>query len=72
MTDKAIPKFDPAAISLADQVAAVNREIGMRERVYPTWVEKGRMTERKAAQEIAAMKAVAATLAKIAAGSLLL
>lgn len=72
MAGDTIPILDPAAVSLADQIAAVNREIGMRQRVYGRWVESGKMTARKAGEEIAAMQAVAATLARIEAGSLLL
>lgn len=46
----------------ADLVACVTREIKMRERVYPTWVQRGRMTSPKALAEIATMKAVLAVL----------
>lgn len=49
-------------ISLADQIACVRREIGMRERVYPKWVAGGRMKQDAADREIAAMRAVLATL----------
>ncbi len=52
----------PGVVSLRDQVEAVAREIKMRERVYPRWIEAGRMTPVKAAAEIAAMQAVLATL----------
>lgn len=50
------------AVSLDDQIACVKREIGMRERVYPRWVEQGRMKAEAAAKETANMKAVLATL----------
>lgn len=50
------------SVSLGRQIACVEREITMRERVYPGWVDKGRMTNATADQEIAAMKAVLATL----------
>lgn len=49
-------------ISLQEQIACVQREIGMRERVYPRWVEAKRMSQEKADKEIAAMKAVLETL----------
>jgi len=49
-------------ITLAEQIAAVRREIAMRERVYPKWVASGRMTQVKAEHEIAAMRAVLDTL----------
>lgn len=47
---------------LEKQIACVKREIGMRERVYPTWVGKGKMTTTEANAEIATMKAVLKTL----------
>jgi hypothetical protein len=40
----------------------VNREINMRTKVYPKWVERGSMTQKKADEEIATMKAVRDTL----------
>lgn len=49
-------------VSLTDQLASVNREIGMRCRVYPGWVRQKKMTEGQANAEIAAMEAVAETL----------
>jgi hypothetical protein len=49
-------------VSLTDQIASVNREIGMRRRVYPGWVRQKKMTEGQADAEIAAMEAVAETL----------
>jgi hypothetical protein len=52
-------------VSLQEQITAVRREIAMRERVYPKWVVTGRMSQMKADTEIAAMRAVADTLASI-------
>ncbi|MCC6918921.1 MAG: hypothetical protein IT548_06935 [Alphaproteobacteria bacterium] len=37
---------------------AIERELGMRRRVYPRWVEKGRMSQRQADKEIAVMEAI--------------
>jgi hypothetical protein len=48
--------------SFADQIACVRREIAMRERVYPKWVNAGRMKAEAAEREIAAMRAVLKTL----------
>jgi hypothetical protein len=45
-------------IPFADQIACVRREIAMRERVYPKWVNAGRMKAKAAEREIAAMRAV--------------
>jgi hypothetical protein len=49
-------------VTIEEQVACVEREIKMRRRVFPRWVEAGRMTQAKADAEIAAMEAVLATL----------
>ena len=49
-------------IPIAAQIESVRREIAMRRRVYPRWIEHERMTQRKADDEIAAMEAVLATL----------
>jgi hypothetical protein len=49
-------------ISYAEQLASVEREIAMRKRVYPRWVEAGKMTKSKADAEIRIMEAVAETL----------
>lgn len=52
----------PDDVSLADQIASVEREIRMRERVYPRWVQSERMTQEKADRELLTMRAVLATL----------
>jgi hypothetical protein len=50
------------AISYGEQLACVERELTMRRRVYPRWIEAGKMTKAKADAEIRAMEAVAETL----------
>jgi hypothetical protein len=45
-------------------LACVDRELRLRERVYPRWTVAGRMTARKADEEIAAMRAVREAIAK--------
>lgn len=62
----------PTEISLADQVACVRREIAMRKRVYPRWVEQSRMRQAQADAEILAMEAVLATVEAAAAKERLL
>lgn len=47
-------------ITTADKLACAERELKMRKRVYPRWIEDGRMSAGKAAHEIAAMEAIAA------------
>lgn len=52
---------------LADQLAAVQREIGMRRKAYPRWVSLGRMTQQQADRSLAVMEAVRDTLAGLVA-----
>lgn len=54
------------------QVECVRREISMRERCYPRWVSEHRMTQRKADEELAAMRAVLATVEAAAAAQRLI
>lgn len=49
-------------VPLSAQIACVEREIGMRLRVYPHRVADGKMAQTKADSEIAAMRAVLETL----------
>ena len=49
-------------ISVEQQIAAVQREIRMREHVYPRRISAGKMTQKLADRELAAMRAVLATL----------
>lgn len=46
-------------ISAEDKLACVEREVKMRRRVYPRWVENKRMTQAQADREIALMEAIA-------------
>lgn len=59
MTDNMFPD---SPIPLSAQIACVEREIALRRRVYPRWVEQGRMSQDKADAEIAAMTAVLSTI----------
>ena len=45
-------------ISLEEMIACVEREIGMRERVYPRWVEQKKLIQATADQDLARMRAV--------------
>jgi hypothetical protein len=58
--------FDDAPVPLSAQIAAVEREISYREWVYPRWLAEHKMTQRRADQELAAMRAVLATLRALA------
>lgn len=59
-------------VTIEEQVKCVRREIGMRERVYPRRVESGKMRPEVATYETEAMKAVLATLERIAADARLI
>jgi len=48
------------AVSIERQIACVEREIALRRRAYPRWVQAGRMTEHQADREVAEMEAVLA------------
>jgi len=50
------------AVSIERRIACVEREIALRRRAYPRWVQAGRMTEHQADGEVAEMEAVLATL----------
>lgn len=58
----ALPKTRPADVSLDQQLTCAKRELGMRQRIYPTWVGAKRMSQFKADDEIAAMAAIVKTL----------
>lgn len=47
-------------ITAADKLAAAEREVKFRKRVYPRFIEDGRMSAGKAAHEVACMEAIAA------------
>jgi len=47
-------KLDNAA-----KLACIEREIKMRERVYPRWVAAGKMSQEKADLELEVMRAIA-------------
>ena len=45
-------------ITLDQMIQCVDREIGMRERSYPRWVEQKKLLQATADQELARMRAV--------------
>lgn len=49
-------------VSIDEQVACVQREIGFREKLYPRWVKDGKLTQGNADLELARMRAVLATV----------
>lgn len=58
------PELEPP--TMADQIAAVRREIAMRKNVYPKWVESGRLKPAEAEREQARMQAVHDSLERLA------
>ncbi len=65
MTDQLFALPPP---TLLQQIAEVEREIGMRELVYPRQVAAKKMTQQKADWLLTAMRAVLATLKSLDAG----
>lgn len=56
----------PDGLTLAELVECVSREIRYRERVYPAWVARERMTKQFADDQIRKMKGVRDVLAQLA------
>ena len=54
--------FPDQGIDLTQQIKCVEREIAMRLKVYPRWVQRGKMQQQQATYELAAMGAVLNTL----------
>ncbi len=53
-------------ITTREQIAEVKREISMRNKVYPKWIEAGSMQKSKADFQILAMEAVLISLQDLA------
>lgn len=53
-------------IATLDKLACAQRELKMRQRVYPRWIEGDRMSAGKAAHEIACMQSIVADYLAIA------
>ena len=52
----------PSAVPLELQIAEVRRELQMRYKVYPRWIDAGRLTREAGAQQITRLEAVLETL----------
>ena len=57
--------FSTSEIDLRMQIACVKRELRMRGKVYPRWLERDKMKPDTATYELNAMKAVLTTLEKL-------
>ena len=51
--------------TLTEQVACLKCELAMRQRVYPQWIQKQKMSAEKAEHEIACIEACLATVDKV-------
>ena len=56
---------DSVPISLARQLAEVEREIALRRRVYPRFIKSGQLSPKAAERQIDIMEAVADTLRRL-------
>lgn len=51
--------------SVTDLVECARRELALRERVYPRWIDQGKLDARKADHEIRCMRAIFERLDRI-------
>ena len=49
-------------MTLEEQIKCVDREISLRKKVYPAWVERGKMNKTEAAYQIECMEAIKKSL----------
>lgn len=54
-----------STFTLADQIAELKRELALRRRVYPRWVENGKLSYEMSTHRIGAMQAAVETLEKL-------
>lgn len=55
-------------ITIEEQIACVERELGMRVKSYPRWVKGGKLIQAAADEELARMRAVLLTLQRVQQG----
>lgn len=54
--------MDLSPVTLDEQIAEVRRELELRKRVYPAWVERGKMTQEAADTHMRRMEVALETL----------
>jgi len=59
MSSKETPRHDGTTYTAEEKFRCAAREWEMRRRVYPRWIEQGKMTAEKSAWEIGMMAAIA-------------
>ena len=52
-------------MTLDQQLASARRELALRKKVFPAWIQNGRLTHEKADHELACMTAIVGTLEKL-------
>lgn len=52
------PAMEWHELDLNELLGCARRELEMRQRVYPKWIEKGTLSEKKAERELALMRQV--------------
>lgn len=52
-------------LPITEQLACAQRELRLRQRVYPRWVAEGKMDEVKLQRELSGMEAIVETLAAL-------
>ena len=55
-------------IVIEEQIACIERELGMRVKLYPRWVKGGKLTQEAADQELDRLRAVLLTLQRVQQG----
>lgn len=58
-------KENKEEVSTREMWASSKRELGMRERVYPGWIDKKKMDARTAERELRIQKAIVAHFARL-------
>jgi hypothetical protein len=52
-------------ILLSEQLVEAERELALRRKLYPQWVQSGRLDPRKAQYQLACMEAITLTLTRL-------
>lgn len=52
-------------VPIARQIACAKRELAMRQKFYPQWIKRGRLTQAVGEEEIATMTAIVGTLSRL-------
>ena len=52
-------------VSLTEQIQELQRELRMRDRVYPRWIASGKLTDADAGRQLARLRAAISTLVQL-------